>query len=492
MNNYLTQTDLVNLKLTEITNSLWTKRLKSIIDDFKKSEFYSQAVRGEQYYNYKHDIINHKRYYYVDGVKVTDQTKPNNKLIHNFFELLVDQKAGYIAGKPITITYSKDDENKTMLTMISNVVGKMFDDFIVELIKKVSQRGVDYIHPYLDEEGNFRYTIIPGTEVIPIYDTEYQDRLLSVIRFYEVQYYDETKAELKAETRYMVEWWDKNAVVKFEQKEDNTFAMVSVTGHFQSIDQATNRVTEYSWDEVPFIPVRNNAENKSDLTPDIKSLIDAYNLVKSGWLNDLEELQELIFILKGYMGFGSGSNKLSQFLKNLKENKAIAVDENGGVDTIRSEIPVEAKKEFLKITREEIFYLGKGIDITHDKFASAPSGIALKFLYSGLDLKSNNLIRHLNYSLERFFYFVCRYINLRDRVDIDYKEISYNFNKSMIFNENEKVDILVKSEGLLSKETLIANHPLVEDVETELKRISEDRDNEINFGLRFVNASGQQ
>ena len=50
---------------------------------------------------------------------------------------------------------------------------------------------------------------------------------------------------------------------------------------------------------MPFIPYPNNNTNTNDLK-NIKPLIDVYDKVYSGFVNDLDDIQELIFVLSGY------------------------------------------------------------------------------------------------------------------------------------------------------------------------------------------------
>ncbi len=76
----------------------------------------------------------------------------------------------------------------------------------------------------------------------------------------------------------------------------------------------------HNFGTVPFIPFRNNQLATSDLFR-IKKLIDAYDKTISGFMNDLEDIQEVILILTNY-----GGEDLNEFLKNLKYYKTISVD----------------------------------------------------------------------------------------------------------------------------------------------------------------------
>ena len=57
------------------------------------------------------------------------------------------------------------------------------------------------------------------------------------------------------------------------------------------------------------------------------------------------------------------------------------------------------------------------------------------------------------------------------------------FNRDVLINEAEKINNIRASEGLVSRETLLARHPYVEDVQKELERIKKEESVEMDkFG----------
>ena len=71
-------------------------------------------------------------------------------------------------------------------------------------------------------------------------------------------------------------------------------------------------VYEHHLGAVPFIPFRNNNLCSSDLDK-IKDLCDAYDKTFSGFVDDLEDIQEVILVLTNYGGTDAG-----EFLRDLK------------------------------------------------------------------------------------------------------------------------------------------------------------------------------
>ncbi len=139
------------------------------------------------------------------------------------------------------------------------------------------------------------------------------------------------------------------------------------------------------WNKVPFISFKNNRIEKGDIKF-IKSLIDNYDLSRSDVANFIEEVKNLIFVLKGY-----GGEDLGEFMDNLNYYRALILDEDGDASTLNPTMDVEAIKIHYEQLKRDINECGQGVNKDLDKFGSSPSGIALKFLYSGIDLKNVTL-----------------------------------------------------------------------------------------------------
>ncbi len=151
----------------------------------------------------------------------------------------------------------------------------------------------------------------------------------------------------------------------------------------------------------------NNNIVENDLV-NIKGHSDNYDKVFSGFVNDREDIQETIFVLSGYSG-----TDLNGFLNDIKKYKAIKLDEygegNSGVNALTIDISVEAQKELLDITRRAIFEKGQGIDPQPDQFGNA-SGVALKFMYSLLELKAGLLETEFRLGFGDFIRAICQYL----------------------------------------------------------------------------------
>lgn len=436
----------------------------NIVKDLIDSHDTDKMLEGQRYYYNESDILDRKQYYYKDGVKTIDDTKANNKIPHNWHKLLVDQKVAYLVGQPPVL--QTEEGQKEYEDRLNLILAEEWHDKLTELGKNASNKGTEWLHVYINEEGLFKFIIIPAEEVIPIYDTSLQENLEAILRYYLV--------EVNGKDRIRVEWWTRDTVTFYIQDDSGIFVLddteeINPAPHFYYNDMG------YGWTKVPFIEFPNNEERLSDLKF-YKELVDNYDLNVSDLANNLKEVQEIITILKGYEG-----TDISKFNENLRYYKVILVSgEDCGVDKLELNIPIEAKKEMLDRLEENIFLFGQGVNMKTDRFGNSPSGVALKFLYSSLDLKASIMERKFRKAIKRLLWFATEYINIIDKKDYDSTTVQVTFRKTMITNDKEDVEIAKNSDGIISDETIIANHPWVEDVAVEQERLKEQEKTELD------------
>ena len=89
----------------------------------------------------------------------------------------------------------------------------------------------------------------------------------------------------------------------------------------------------------------------------------------------------------------------AEVLENLRYYRLVLAEEGGGIEAVKVEIPVKARETALKRLYRDIHHFGKAVLFEPDKYASAPSGVALKFLYSRLDMKADDVILSLRAAL---------------------------------------------------------------------------------------------
>lgn len=423
---------------------------EKIVGDLIRNHNNSLMLEGIRYYNNDGDILRRKIYRHEMGVRVEDTTKQNRRLAHNWHKLLVDQKTAYMTGKPVR--FNADDYKVTRL--INSRLGERFDDALCELVKGASNKGVEWVQLFIGEDSQFGFAVIPAQQVIPVWDTSLQQKLVGLIRYYEVSH-------VVGGCELVIEWWNDNTVKFFNRDVSGKISFLREEPHFYRGGLG------YGWGRVPFVAFKNNEEMIGDLKF-YKQLIDDYDLNMSDLSNNLAEIQEVVTVLKGYEG-----TDLSEFAENLRYYKVIKVSagDGSGVDKLEFSIPVEAKREILSRLEENIFLFGQGVNVKTDRFGSSPSGVALKFLYSLLDMKAGITERKFIVAVKEILWFLFEYYSMVEGVRYNPDSVAVIFGKRMISNELELSQIASESKDVISDRTIIAHHPWTEDVDDEIERV---------------------
>lgn len=445
--------------------------IKQEIDDWYNSQERKDMIAGEKYYRNKGDILERKRLTIGEGgAMIEAKNLANNKIVHGFIRKLVDQKAGYLLSKEMSIqtNNTKYDE------VLTGIFDKGFKRLLKSLLKEAIKKGRAWLHIYYDEEGNFRFKKLPSEEVIPIWKDAAHTELQAIIRVYEVEAYEGTKKTIIKK----VEYWHSKGVNRYVLGTATHLSVVGASGlipdvefgdfsnHFTVIG-AQEEERGLNWERIPFICFKYN-EDELPLISLLKSLIDDYDRSKSDNSNNLEDIPNSIFKLKGYDG-----TDLGEFRRNLMIYRSVKVTAEDGADveTLDVNINTEAYKLHTEMTRADIYEFGRGVDTQADSFATAPSGEALKFLYADLDMDANDIENEFQAALENLLWFVNTHIVNTGGQDYSEETVNFLFNRDIVINESEVITDAKNSTGVISKETIVANHPWVTDTKEELKRI---------------------
>jgi SPP1 family phage portal protein len=447
-----------------------------MIKDDSNSTFKQDMFDGVRYYRSKNTNISNRTFYfltsktkYKDGEKydvsydVEDTYRANNRIANGYLKTLIDQKVNYSLSKPIVV---KGADNITNLIDINKIVRKM--------AKESSKKAAEWAHPYINAKGEFKVINISGPEIIPIYDTSFEQELKQVIRYYAITVQEGTEKK----QRYKVELWDDRTVTYYMQDKSDKFYFdteidPNPAPHWQEVTIQLGtpiKIEGHGWGKVPFVPLWNNEEHTTDLEP-VKAHIDVYDIIESDFANNIEDLQDAVLKLINY---GGVTENLGEFINYLKKYKVLPLDENGDAEYMTTEIPIEARSKMLQILEDNIYKFGQGVNI--DKVGDGNiTNVVIKARYAGLDLKANDTEARITEFIEELFWFANEYLKIKGQQQDDLTKLEITFNRSMIINTNEIIDCVVKSKGIISDRTAISNHPFVTDIDEELALIATDK-----------------
>lgn len=372
-----------------------------------------------------------------------DSSKPNNKIANAYASYITDTLVGYFIGEPITYT-----SNDSVLLQDLNMMFEYNDeaDENAELAKNASIYGVAYEMLYLSEEDKMiRFKTLNPKEVIPVFDKTIEQNLLAVIRYYDDYDYVEDK------TFTIVEVID-NAKVR-RLKWDNSFTLLEEYQHYFAM--------------VPVAVFKNNEEETGDFEQVI-SLIDAYDKMESDSLNDFEYFVDAYLALYGY-------NADNEDVARMKENRVLLMDEGTSAEWLikqTSDTYVENMKNRLD---KDIHKFAKCPNMSDQEFASNASGVAIKFKLLGTEnlvsIKERKFKRGLQQRLE-----LMSMINSVLREGFDWRAIDIIFTRNIPSNDADIANMVNTLKDIVSEETLLAQIPFVDDVQSELEKLKAERE----------------
>ena len=425
------------------------------------SAFVMQIAKARAYYRNETDIM-----FPPLEEEQEKKDKPlrnaDNRIPFNFHGLLVNQKASYMFMAPPLFDLGKKKANKALVKFLGDKYPKICKDLCIE----ASNCTVGWLHVWRDKKDAWKYAVIPAEQVIPVWSDSLEKELLGVFRSYQ-NIDDET-----GDAYTIYEYWNETECAAYRLKAGDELDQLLPYQMFLVDPVLCDYSDTYSHGvgEVPFFPFFNNNIDTNDLK-NIKPLIDVYCKVFSGFVNDLEDIQEVIFVLTNY-----GGADLGQFLRDLKDYKAIQIESEGdgdhsGVSTLTIELPVEAREKLLEITRKCIFEQGMGIDPDPQNFGNS-SGVALKFLYALLEQKAGLQETEFRLGFGQFIRCVCRLNGIPIKDDT----IVQTWTRTSVQNDQELSQIAIQSKGIVSDETIVAHHPWVDDPEKEMELLQEQED----------------
>lgn len=430
--------------------------MKQLIKKYEPghAEFVKHAAETERYYRNETDIVFTGKQKNKEKEELDSPLRnADNRIPRNFHGLIVNQKASYAFTAPPLFDVGNTAANKR----ITKALGDEYVKNCMKLCVDAANTSIGWVH-YWISEGGFEWAVVPPEQIIPVFDRSLKKKLIGVMRVYP-DLDDET-----GDSYIIYEYWTSTECQAFRRRTCDELELLIYYDMFT--DPGTgDRIANYQHDfgEVPFIPFYNNSDHTDDLK-DIKPLIDVYDKVYSDLINDLDDVQQTAIILSGYDG-----TDLNQFLSELKRYKTIKLDgdEGGAVSTLNIEIPIEARKETLEITRKAIFEQGLGFDPQPENFGNQ-SGEALKFMYSLLEMKTGLMETEFRLGFSCLVRAICK------ALDIQCDTIIQTWTRSGIKNDTEQAQICRDAIDIVSKKTILKAHPLVEDADAEIKQLEKE------------------
>ncbi len=435
------------------------------------SEKWRWKIRGDEYYNGRHDILRKTRTAIGEGGKLIQvDNLPNNKQIDNVYRRMVKQKTNYLMGKPFTIT-SEDQAYQDALTSIFD---KSFMQKMKHVVTDSLNCGIAWLYPYYDENGRFNFKRFRPYEIIPEWKDVDHTQLDSVIRFYDVNLYD----GLQDKKITKVELYTLKGVDFFEYYNGS---LVPCDPWHQ--DYVTVDGQGYNWEKLPFVAFKYN-NDEIPLIVNCKSLQDGLNRILSNFEDCMEENgRNTILVLVNYDG-----ENLGEFRRNLATYSAVKVrsDANGAggdVKTLQVEVNAENYKTIAGIFKQAIVENCMGYDVKDEKLSGTPNQMNIQSMYNDIDLDASDMETEFQAALDDLLYFVDIHLKNCGVGDFENSEVTITFNTNMPMDEASTIANAKNSVGLISNRTIVAHHPWVTDLEGELNQLEAEKQESMEQAL---------
>ena len=381
------------------------------INRHKSSDLYSKALDGKEYDEGRNTTITRfqKWLYKATGEKIPDIWSANYKMPSNFLHRFVTQKVQFLNGNGVGWNKSNT----------SDKLGNKkypFDTQIQKIATQASLHGVSFGFFNLDHVEIF--TLL---EFAPLYDEE-DGAMKAGIRFWQIDSDKPLRAtlyEIDGYTEFI--WKDGTGEVR-EPKRPYKFKVRTSIASGVEIYDGENYPT------FPIVPMWGNSRHQSDLD-DIRSQIDCFDLVKSGFANTIDEASFIYWTLQNAGGMDDVD--LAEFLKRLRELHTIVTDDNVTAQPASIQPPFEARETLLKRLEKDLYRDAMALDI--ENIASgAATATEIKAAYEPLNIKCDDF----EYCAIEFIQGIFAVAGIDDKP---------TFTRSMVINVNEDVQTVLQA-----------------------------------------------
>lgn len=442
------------LKVKDDENALKQFLIESM-NDYKTSNEYQWALEGEAYDKQQNTTIMsyQKMLYKMSGQQVPDYLSANHKLASNFYNRFNVQENQYLLGNGVT--FDKEDTKKKLGE------GKYAFDTRLQKIGKLALThkkaygfwNKDHIDvfsmlelmPYLDEEDGMMKAAIRFWQIA-------SDKPLR-ITFFEMDGYTEyIKHKEDAELQIL--------------KPKRQYILNTTYTEADGEEVADGK----NYEGFPIVPLWGNQDHVCKIKA-WKPSIDCYDLIKSGFANDVDDASLIYWTITN--AGGMDDMDLAKFLQHMKTVKAAVIDgDEGGAkaEAHTVDVPVTARETYLKIIEKDLYKDAMALD-TEAIATGNTVATAIRAAYEPLNSKTDD-----------FEYCVIEFI--QEILSLAGIEDNPTFKRSTIVNQSEETAMVLSAAQYLDDKTLLEKLPFIST--DEVKTILEDKTREEATRTEYV------
>lgn len=448
----VTYQDLQEVGLDETKRTAF---VLSCIQQHKGTKLYKTAVTAEEYDRKRNVTIMQyeKTLRTITGQEVPDRWSPNHKSTRNFFGYFTTQQNQFLLSNGATWGDPATGEK----------LGADFDIQLQKAGKAALVDGVSFGFWNFDHMEVFKVT-----EFAPLLDEE-NGALRAGVRFWQIDASKPLRATLYEEDGYTDYIWN-------QRDETKTGAVLNPKRSYKQIvsTSAADGTEIMDWENYPgfpIVPLWANPHHQSELVG-IREQIDAYDLIKNGFLNDLDTAQ-IYWILKG--AGGMDDEDAVRFLERLHMTKIANLDADQTAEPVTVQIPVEARERLLDRLERDLFKDYMALDVEQIK-SGAVTATQILAAYEPLNVKADQY----EYCVHEFIQGLLKIVGIEDEA---------TFTRSKLVNVSEEVQTVIMAaqvldEGYVMEKilTLLGDGDMAEEMKATLQAGEMQRMNEAVIG----------
>lgn len=386
------------------------------ISEHKTSDLYKTAQIADEYDRKQNRTIVQfqKLLYDATGRAIPDNVSANYKITSGFFNRFTTQQVQFLLGNGVTW---KDETTKDYL-------GEDFDKQLQVAAKASLGAGVSF--------GFYNYDhleVFTALEYVPLYDEE-NGALMAGIRFWQVDAQKPLRATLY-ETDGITEYiWEDGEGRILEDKRPYILTLIS-TG----VDEAEIFAGE-NYPTFPIVPLWANPHRQSELVG-LREQIDAYDLIKSGFCNTIDEASFIYWTINN--AGGMDEIDLAEFVNRLKTIHAANTEDTGATATANTlEAPHEGREALLDRLAKDMYADYMALNIDEIK-GGANTATQIRAAYEPM----NNKADQFEYCVIEFLQGILSVAGLEDKP---------TFTRSYLVNTQEEISVLLQAAQYLDDE----------------------------------------
>lgn len=443
------------------------KWLQNALISYRNSDEYKKAVDEQEYMAGRNTAIlkTVKVIYNMAGLPEPDFTASNMKIQDNTIDRLVTDRCSYSLGNGVSFSGKHREVvngKSKFVDPVKDILGNRFDRMLKRTGYWALSNGTAYLYVHMGrKKQEWQYTLFKKTEFLPLYDEE-TSVLRGGIRFFSL---DWGKRPITA-VLYTEAGYEKYRTPPKKYGITALELAEKMTPYIETVEESEAFGEEVVGAEnptrLPIFPL-NSGEIKRSALDRLKDVIDATDMVLSGFVNDIHDIPQVYWLISGGMGM-SEADKRQLLDRLILQHMAVVDGENSKIQGFTQDIPYEARERCLDRLHNKMYEKYGGFDV-HTIEAGATND-HIEAGYWPMDEEADD-----------FEYEVIEFVQaILEMMGVEDQDTTPLFKRNRVSNQKEQTEMVMLAAANLDQRTILEKLPFVtvDEVDDILERLDGD------------------